>query len=70
MTDERLLEQPVSLTAEERVVEAARTFVIARQSFNRMRTAKTHNGRDIAIARHRRDAATDVLVDAVERLDP
>lgn len=56
--------------AEARVLEAARTFVVARQSFNRMRTSKRFNGREIAIARTRRDSAVDALVDAVEGLDP
>lgn len=63
MEEPRLAETP-----EQRVVEAARLFVLARESFTRMRTSRRHTGRDIALARTRRDRAIDRLVQAVEEL--
>jgi hypothetical protein len=52
----------------EDVVIAARTFVIARQSFIRIHTSKV-GGRTAQLARQRRDNAINDLVAAVEELD-
>jgi hypothetical protein len=53
---------------EERVLEAAKLYVTARQSFNRMRTSGRHSGGEVVRARARLDQATELLVSAVEEL--
>ena len=53
---------------ERAVVEAAKRFAAARAAFTHLRVNRGARGMEIAAARHRRDEATNALVDAVEEL--
>lgn len=58
----------LATTPELRVIEAARLYVAARQSFIRMRASRRYGSREIFAARRRRDRAADLLAAAVEEL--
>jgi hypothetical protein len=64
MTDEAT---PIT-DPERRVVEAAKLYVYARQSFIRMRTSMRHSGIEVARARVRCDETVRLLEAAVEEL--